>query len=254
MKLKCLVVDDEPLARNLLKGYIEKLYPTLVIEGVCNSAIEAQNFLFKNHVDVLFMDIEMPNLSGMDFLKSLSNPPFTIITSAYSEFAVTSYELDNIVDYLIKPIAFNRFVKATNRVVCLLNKDENVAITKNVESTSHTGVPVLIEKKSDYIFFRQESKIIKVNHNGIRYIQSFGEYAKVYTEEGRIVSRLALSKILDNLPRERFIRIHRSYIVNLQFISHLEGNHVMIGDAAIPVSRGKKEELLSFIKANGYLD
>ena len=131
MKLKCLVVDDEPLACNLLKDYVEKLYPTLVIEGVCSSAIEAQNFLCKNHVDVLFMDIEMPNLSGMDFLKSLSNPPYTIITSAYSEFAVTSYELDNIVDYLIKPIAFNRFVKATNRVLDLLNKKEDAAITKN---------------------------------------------------------------------------------------------------------------------------
>lgn len=254
MELKCLVVDDEYLACDLLKDYIEMLYPTFIVEGVCNSAIEAQQFLSKTSVDVLFMDIEMPNLNGMDFLRSLDNPPPTVITTAYSEFAASSYELNNVVDYLIKPIPFHRFVKAANRLVNSVNKENNTIQENVVIPSARVLLHEENEAKSDCIFLKENGKIIKINHTSIKYIESFGEYAKVYTEEGRVVSRLALSKILDSLPNERFIRIHRSYIINLEFITHLEGNQVIMGDSVIPVSRGKKEELLNFIKTHGYLD
>ncbi|MDY8136133.1 LytTR family DNA-binding domain-containing protein [Aquimarina sp. 2201CG5-10] len=252
MKLKCLVVDDEPLASSLIKDYIKKLHPTLTVAGVCNSAIEAQNYLSKNEIDVLFMDIEMPNINGIDFLRAFNNPPYTVITTAYSEFAATSYELNNVVDYLIKPIAFERFVKTANRLITTINKDNNAS--KGTNSYNNISLPETKEKKNNYIFLKQDGKIIKVDHSNIRYIESFGEYAKFFTEESRVVSRLALSKILATLPSTQFIRIHRSYIINISFVTHLEGNQVVMGDTAIPVSRGKKDELLNFIKTHGYLE
>ncbi len=253
MKLKCLVVDDEPLARELLKDYIEKLHPTLQLTGQCSNALEAQNYISNNTVDILFLDIEMTDLNGIDFLNSLSSPPLTVFTTAYSEYAAKTYELENVVDYLVKPIAFNRFVKTTNRIVDILNKGSKLS---NEENTPIESIEIQKKEEAneDFIFIKNEGKFIKVKHLDIRYIESYGEYAKIYLDNSMIMSRLSLSKIIDNLPSNRFIRIHRSYIINVSFLSHLEGNQVTIKDKKIPVSRGKKEELLNFIKNNSFND
>ncbi len=248
MKLKCLIVDDEPLARNLLKDYIEKLHPTLQLVGECANALEAQNYLSRNTVDILFLDIEMPDLDGIEFLSSLISPPLTVFTTAYSEYAAKTYEFENVVDYLVKPIAFNRFVKTTNRIVDGLNKKNEL-----LENEYKPIEPIEIQnKKENYIFIKINGKFIKIQHSDIRYVESYGEYAKIYTEDNMLMSRLSLSKMVDSLPSDIFIRIHRSYIINVNCILHVDGNQVAIEDKKIPVSRGKKEELLNFIKNNSF--
>ncbi|QTE23261.1 LytR/AlgR family response regulator transcription factor [Polaribacter cellanae] len=254
MKLKCLVVDDEPLARELLKDYIERLNPTLILQDVCDNAIKAQGILSKNEIDILFIDIEMPNINGFDFIKSLNNPPYTVFTTAYSEFAVASYELNNVFDYLIKPIAFSRFIKTVNKFVDIVNNNSYVLNREN-NYFKKISIPIEKEEKSKYLFLKQDGKIIKLDHSEIFFIESFGEYVKVNIKNKRVVSRLSLSKLMDNLPSNQFIRIHRSYIVNVKFITHIEGNQVVVcDDAKIPISRSKKDELLDFIKTHGYLD
>lgn len=239
MKLKCLLVDDEPLAHKIIQNYINRLN-TLEIAGNCYNAIEAINFLYENEVDLMFLDIQMPELNGLEMLKTLPNPPKVILTTAYSEFALESYEF-GIVDYLLKPIAFPRFLKAVNRVI------EETPATK---TSSHAPVqptlasPTKKEAKNqkNFLFLKENQITHKVFLSDILFIQAYGNYLKVFTEEKMIMTADTMKNISTQLPDSQFVRVHKSYIVALAKIDQIEGNQINIASHSLPV--GNKYRLV----------
>tara|TARA_R110002051_G_scaffold257435_5_gene316417 strand:- start:9528 stop:10253 length:726 start_codon:yes stop_codon:yes gene_type:complete len=233
MKLKCLIVDDEHIARKILSDYVSKV-PELELVATCNSALNALNYLKKDSIDVLFLDIQMPNLTGLDFLKILPNKPATILTTAYSEYAVHSYELD-VVDYLLKPIDFERFYKAVTKVISLKNSTINYSL--NTSSS----------QKTDKLFIKADSKIISVWFQDIIVINGQGPYVQIIANQGRkIMSLQSMSKLEELLP-SNFFRIHRSHIVNINHIDSIDGNMVKLKDHAAIISKSKRDEFLKLI-------
>lgn len=222
---KCLIVDDEPLARETLEKYISDI-PSLVLNASCSNAFEAIEVLKKDSIDILFLDINMPKLSGISMLRSLEEKPQVIFTTAYSEYAVEGFELD-AVDYLLKPFSFERFVKAVNKASDRIDKASQIAT--NGES---------------FIAIKADKKIFKVDLDEIQYIQALGDYIKVFTDSQTLVSHQTLKSLEDELPAEGFIRIHKSYIVALKSILFLEGNQVKLGDQMIPIGASFKDDLL----------
>lgn len=238
--LRCLIVDDEKLAQELLSTYVQKM-PNLELVATCSTALQAMQVLQSQTVDLLFLDIQMPDLTGLEFLRSLRHPPATILTTAYSEYAVESYELD-VVDYLLKPIEFERFFQAVNKVN-LTNNHTQTAVNQSITNIQNTT--------KDHFFVKADSKIIKVNIGDILYIEALQKYVRIHTTQQRIVTLLSLSKILEELPAEQFIRIHRSYIIHLQHIENVEGNMVKIGEQKLPISKGQREEFMQRLRNKG---
>ncbi|MCG8319822.1 MAG: LytTR family DNA-binding domain-containing protein [Cytophagales bacterium] len=233
MNMKCLIVDDEHIARKLLSDYVGKV-PELELVAVCSSALQALNHIKKDNIDVLFLDIQMPDLSGLDFLKILPNRPATILTTAYSEYAVQSYELD-VVDYLLKPIDFDRFYKAITKIISL--KDPKVDYFSNSASSQHT----------DKLFIKADNKIIKVAFHEIVIIKGQGPYVQLITVDSRkIMSLQSMSKLEELLPRN-FYRTHRSYIVNIDHIDSIDGNMIRLKDHVAVLSKNKRDEFLELI-------
>lgn len=233
MKLKCLIVDDEHIARKILSDYVRKV-PELELVASCNSALQAINYIKNDTIDVLFLDIQMPDLTGLDFLKILPNRPATILTTAYSEYAVQSYELD-VMDYLVKPIDFNRFYKAIAKVISL--KDPKVDYPTNTSIPQHT----------DKLFIKADSKIISVAFHEIVLINGQGPYVQLITINGRkIMSLQSMSKLEELLP-SNFHRIHRSHIVNIDHIDSIDGNMVILKEHKAIVSKNKRDEFLKLI-------
>lgn len=243
--MRCLIVDDERLACELIAEYISKI-PELELIGVKNNAIAAKSVLEQQPVDILFLDIQMPDLTGLELLRILKKPPAVILTTAYSEYAVESYELD-VVDYLVKPFEFERFFKAVSKAIDKIKKDKPDEDFQKIPMLS-SPVP-----NKEFFFIKADAKIYKVNYEDILYIESLREYVRLHTSNQRIVSRLSLSKLEDMLPSQTFVRIHRTYIINIQHIKNIEGNMVRIGDKSLPVSKGKKEEFLQLIEQQGLL-
>lgn len=229
---KCLIVDDETLAQELLENHITKI-PELTLAGKCHTAIEAMSFLKQEKVDILFLDIEMPDLTGIEFLKSLSNPPLTVFTTAYSEYALEGFELE-AVDYLLKPITFNRFFKTVTRLLKILAKDQ----TATVQFQSSK------KEENRYLFVKADGKAIKINFDDILYIESLQKYVRFFTTKGNIVTLMSLTKLEEILPSENFMRIHKSYIVNLSKITGIEGNRVHIEAHTATISKTIKSELI----------
>lgn len=233
MKMKCLIVDDEHIARKILSDYVNKV-PELELVATCSSALQALNHIKQDSIDVLFLDIQMPDLTGLDFLKVLPNKPATILTTAYSEYAVQSYELD-VVDYLLKPIDFERFYKAITKVISL--KNSRVNYPSNTSSAQHT----------DKLFIKSDSKIISVAFHEIVVINGQGPYVQIVTIHGRkIMSLQSMSKLEELLPTN-FHRIHRSHIVNIDHIDSIDGNMVRLKDHTAIVSKNKRDEFLKLI-------
>lgn len=233
MKMKCLIVDDEHIARKILSDYVGKV-PELELVATCISALEALNHIKNNHIDVLFLDIQMPDLTGLDFLKILPNRPATILTTAYSEYAVQSYELD-VVDYLLKPIDFDRFYKAVTKVISLKNPIGNHL--SNTDSPQH----------ADKLFIKADGKIIKVAFNEIIVINGQGPYVQIITVDDRkIMSLQSMSKLEQLLPTN-FHRIHRSHIVNINQIDSIDGNMIKLKDHTAVLSKNKRDEFLKLI-------
>lgn len=225
-KINCLVVDDEELARKLLENYIARL-PHLHLVQKCANPLEAFSVFQENGVDILFLDIQMPELTGIDFLKSLPQKPKVIFTTAYSEYAIEGYQLD-VIDYLLKPFSFERFVQAVNKAVEQLKTN-----TGNAEK--------------DFLLVRSEHKVHKIKLEDIRYIQSMREYVAYFLPTGKILELNSLKKLEEKLPSDRFIRIHKSYIVPIQKVTALEGNLVHIGNEKLPIGSLYKEEVLKRI-------
>jgi len=224
MPIKCLIVDDEPPAREVLKRYIEEM-PMLELAGECNNAIQANTVLQQQAIDVLFLDIRMPQLNGTDFLKMLKNPPKVIFTTAYSEYALEGFELDAI-DYLMKPIRFDRFLKAVNKAFPANNKrpigDEAVVDEKKSES---------------FVYFRADRKMVKVLLSDILYIESMKDYVKVFANGHTIITKQSISSVETMLPEKKFARVHRSYIVSLDKIKTFTNELIEVGTAEIPIGK-----------------
>jgi len=236
MKIKCLIIDDEPLAQKVIKRYAEKLsFIEIVCE--CNNAIEAIEVLHNQKIDLLFLDIEMPKLTGVEFLKSLKNPPLVIITTAYSDYAVQGFELD-VVDYLMKPFSFDRFLKA-------IQKAEN--LMGNREADRQKYEPEKTEE--DYIFIKSSKKTYKIYRREILYIEALGDYVKIFLQDKMIVSYQSLKNIENLLPHKQFPRIHKSYIISLAKIELIEVNQIKIRDKIIPIGTNFKAEFDGLIKS-----
>jgi DNA-binding LytR/AlgR family response regulator len=240
MIYKCLIVDDEAPARKLLRDYVEKI-PNLECVQTFSNAIETKLFLHETPIDILFLDIQMPDLTGLDLMKILPEPkPAIILTTAYSEYAVESYQF-TVADYLLKPITFERFFKAVNKVT------ENHA--KKTETEEGLFLPKAHDKEArpDYIFVKANQKIVKIDFDQILYLEGLREYVSILTTTGRQIVLQSLSRFLEILPPERFVRVHRSYIVNIERIDAIENNTIRIGSAEIVISKSQKQAFLNFI-------
>ncbi|WP_299160042.1 LytTR family DNA-binding domain-containing protein [uncultured Tenacibaculum sp.] len=231
MKVKCLVVDDEPLAIKLLEKHISKI-DALEIVATCNNAIKAFEILNTQEVDLMFLDIKMPNLTGIDFLKTLKNPPKTIFTTAYRDYAIESYDL-GVIDYLLKPITFERFFKAVERFL----SDQKTAVIEKKE-----------KEVDDFMLVKSGNKHHKVIINDILFIESLKDYIKIHTiNNKRIVSKYRISEIEQELKDASFLRVHRSYIINIDKISAFTVNDIEVNSTEIPIGASYKEKVISFL-------
>jgi two-component system LytT family response regulator len=236
-KIKCLVVDDEPLARAVLKEHISKI-DFLEIVGECRNAIEANSFLLSNKVDLLFLDINMPHLSGLDFLKQLNPAPGVIFTTAYSEYALEGFELD-IIDYLLKPINFQRFIKACNKSLRWLGKAAQI---EENPKTGHENV------KNAFMYLKSQDKMVKVILADIIAIESQGHYVKIYTTEKNLVIHQSITEMEERLPAEFFQRTHRSFIVGLKHIKAFSAAQIETAKITIPIGRNYKQATMEKLK------
>ncbi|NII24732.1 response regulator transcription factor [Pseudoflavitalea sp. X16] len=226
---RCLVVEDEPLAQNVLKKYIGE-HPLLELAAVCSDAVEAQQWLARQQAAIVFLDINLPRLSGISFLKSLSRPPLVIFTTAYPEFAAEGFELDAI-DYLVKPFSFERFLKAVNKALEKLERKESGSA---LAATS--------------IFIKADKKVYKVNLADILYIEALDDYVKVVTTQGHYLVHDTLKSLQEELPAEQFMRVHKSYIIASNKIVFIEGNYVKIGEKDIPIGASYREAVFARLK------
>jgi len=237
MKIKCIAIDDEPLAVKKMAGYIQKI-PFLELVAECRSAFEAMNFLSKGDIQLMFIDINMPDFSGMEFVKSLTNKPYIVFTTAYSEYAVEGFQV-MAVDYLLKPITFSNFLKAANRVKNLIElTDSN---NKEVASTT-----------ADHLFVKSEYKLVRIELSDIKYIESQHEYIKLHLINSKpVMTKLSMKSIEEQLPSDRFMRVHRSYMVNLSKIHVIERNRIIFDRKVyIAVSEQYKEKFQKYIDGN----
>jgi DNA-binding LytR/AlgR family response regulator len=238
MKYQCLVVDDEPIAQQILEKYSKQI-DALHLVGKCSNAIEAMNMLHQEPIDILFLDINMPSLSGLDMLKTLEHPPKIILTTAYSEFGVESYDY-GVTDYLLKPISFDRFLKAVNKILMPNN-------TEYLQSSSK--VKAIVD--STFIFLKSDKKIHKYYYADILFIEGSGNYIKVHSQNEKPLMVLdKLAEIQEKLPQRKFLRVHKSFIVNVSQIQKIEGNRLLIKDNLIPISSTYKHNLVELISEN----
>ena len=221
MKIKCVIIDDEPLAINVLEEHL-KNFDNIDIVETFNNPIKAFSKLELDKVDVIFLDINMPQMTGFTFVENLSYKPLIVFTTAYREYAVRSFELD-VLDYLVKPIPFNRFLKTINKIY------HQIHISSNADDS--------VLQQEPHIFLKVNKKLIKVNLNDILYIESLKDYIKVITKVGDYVVHKSLSSITEELPESNFIRVHRSYSISINNIAAVDGNTIEIGDRKIPIGR-----------------
>ena len=232
--IKCIIVDDEPLAIELLSDYISKV-PFLSLEACCDNASLAMQVLDEMNPELMFLDINMPDISGLQLIKGLQNPPSIIITTAHSKFAVEGFEL-NVNDYLLKPISFDRFLKAVNRV-----KDSLKFLNPPGEKPGALN---------DYLFVKTDYKLVRINIVDIKYFEGLKDYVKIITESKTYITRQSLKLFMEKLPGCNFIRVHRSYIIAVRHITAITKNRIIIGTKYIPVSENYREAFFTLIGGN----
>lgn len=235
--VKCLIVDDEPLARKLIAGHVEKI-PGWTITAQCKNAVESYEILMKEKVDVLFLDINMPLINGLDFYRSLKNPPFLVFTTAYPEYAVEGFELE-ATDYLVKPITFERFLKAAERINEKILTDNKNTLSSNSSEARYTA---------DYIFIKHFSKLVKVRFEDILFLEAQKDFVKFVLKTEELLAGMTMKEAEDLLPGSQFIRIHRSYIVAIHAITAMFGNTIEIGKYQIPIGANYKDEVMEKIR------
>jgi DNA-binding LytR/AlgR family response regulator len=228
MKIHCAIIDDEFLARQLLKEYVGKI-PFLELIGDFNSPLKVLDLLKSNALDLLFLDIHMPDISGLDFLKSLEKQPYVILTTAYKDYALAGYEL-NVADYLLKPFPFERFLKAVNKVAELI--EQKRPASENHEADNQAPAA---QMHDEYLVIRADRKYYKINYDDLIYIEGQKAYVTFHTKQQQITALASLKELEENLPRKRFVRIHKSYIVSIEKIHALEGNSIEIAHEYLPI-------------------
>jgi len=231
--ISCIIVEDEPPAIAVLKKYAEKT-AELDIQGIFQNPLDALQVLRSKQVDLLFLDINLPDLSGIELLKSLSDPPKVIFTTAYSQFALEGFELE-VTDFLLKPFSFDRFVKAINKVV------QQIETEKKLQDWSPA-------RETDTLLIKADRKIFRIPYDNILVFQAFGDYVKIQTIEKQLVPKETLQQLEQQLPGDRFMRIHRSYIIAVDKVDYIEGNHVHIKGKNIPIGKSFREEFLRRIQ------
>lgn len=240
--IQCLIVDDEPLAREVVKAHVSKI-DFLTLAGECSNALEANSFLHEQAVDLLFLDINMPHLSGIDFVKQMHRKPAIIFTTAYSEHALKGYELDAI-DYLMKPITFNRVFKAANKALVWLGRTE--LQSGNPTTKKADKVPL----EPPFLFLKASDRMVKVPLEEIIAVESQGHYVKIYTPTKNYVIHQSISEMEQRLPEHDFFRTHRSFIIGLKHIQAFSANNIETMKAQVPIGRSYKKEVMRRLNLN----
>lgn len=233
--IKCIIVDDEPVAREILENHLEKVQFVQVV-GSCKSALEAFQVINTEKVDLVFLDINMPEISGLSFARSINKNIKVIFTTAYREYAVDGFDLQ-AVDYLMKPISFERLMQAISKY-----RNEN-------EPTSNYEPVEIIPERSDYFFVRADRKMVKIDFSAIRFVESLSDYVKIHLSDKTVVTRETITNIESKLPQKDFIRTHRSFIVSIHNIESFTGEYVEMGKNQIPISRSYKKEVLTKLES-----
>lgn len=231
--VRYLIIDDEHIAHDIIKNYCDML-PNMKLMKHCYDAIEALDYLSTNSIDLIFLDLNMPKLKGFDFLKTLPNKPKVIVTTAYKEHALEGYELE-ITDYLLKPFSFERFLKAVNKAIHI--KENNPVTIQPDENTL-----------SEHIFLSSNKKHFQVKISDILYIEAAGNYSNVILKNDNILVRDKISSLLEKISTEKFIQVHKSFIVAIEHINSLEGNRILVGNNTIPIGKMYKSNIINLIK------
>ena len=237
--IRCLIVDDEPPAREVIRRYVEQL-PMLEMAGECANAIDAIRLLQQNRIDLIFLDIRMPQLNGNDLLKVVKNPPPVIFTTAHAEYALEGYELD-VLDYLLKPIRFDRFIKAVNKIIQL-----------NGHRSIEADLPADEERRDPFAYFRCDRKMVKVMLNDILYIESMKDYVKIFTGSGMLMTKQSITSVEAMLPERDFIRTHRSYIISLDKVKTFTNELIGVGKTEIPIGKLFRNNVVKLLHSRGF--
>lgn len=237
LPIKCLIVDDEPLARKLIAGHVARLSQWSVL-AQCKNAVEAYEIIVKEKVEVLFLDINMPVISGIDFYRSLKNPPYLVFTTAYPEFAVEGFELE-AVDYLVKPVTFERFLKAAERIY------DKIVVRDKSEGSSIKADSFEV---ADHIFIRHFSKLVKIFFEDILYLEAQKDFVKFVLKTEEMLAGMTMKEAEELLPSSKFLRVHRSFIVSVKAITALFGNTIEMGKIQIPIGANYKGVVLERVR------
>ena len=234
--MKCIVIDDEPLAQQLVQQYLEDV-PGVEVAGVFKNGLEAMSFLQEHEIDLMFLDINMPKLSGLDLLRSLRHPPVVVVTTAYRDFAVDAYELD-VVDYLEKPFSFHRFLRAVNKA------QEKIAAVKAIRRPAPVATSA---DEPPFIFVKSNKKSLKVMLDEILFVESLSDYVRLHLTDRKITLHTTLKNVEQWLPTHQFPRIHKSYIVSIAKVEQVEGNQIQIGQQTLPIGTNYRKPFLELI-------
>jgi DNA-binding LytR/AlgR family response regulator len=238
MKIKCIIIDDEPLARKGIKEYVQDV-EELELVGEFENPVKASSLLGQQQVDLIFLDIQMPKVSGIEFLKSLQHAPLVIFTTAYPQYAVEGFDL-NAVDYLLKPFSFNRFLKAVMKV-------------KTIISGNLKPEPVNLATSDDHFFIKTDNRLLKVKFDEILFVEALQNYIAIHTKEKKHITYLTFKSLEESLPSELFLKVHKSYIVSIDKINSISGNEITVAQHHIPVSRGLKDEVMDRLLKGKFL-
>ncbi|PSL07365.1 LytR/AlgR family response regulator transcription factor [Cecembia rubra] len=230
MRIRTVIVEDEPLAREGLKSYIREI-EVLDLLGACENALEANTVIANEKPDLIFLDIQMPKITGIEFLKSLTNPPLVILTTAYPNYALEGYELD-VVDYLVKPYPFDRFLKAVN---------------KAREKLAHKQQILVIKEPRDFIYVKVDNALKRVNLEDILLVEGMENYVKIYTPSEKLISLMTLKSMEESLPNENFLRVHKTYIIAKNKVLGIMGNELDMGIKKVPFSRNRRNEIIRIL-------
>jgi DNA-binding LytR/AlgR family response regulator len=234
--IRCMIVDDEPLALDILENYIQRV-PNLQLVKRCKHALEAYDYLQRDSVDLIFLDIHMPELTGIDFIKSLSNRPLVIFTTAYSNYAMEGFNLD-VLDYLLKPIAFDRFLKAVDKASRLLSSEP--------EGNQ--------ENSEEFLFVKSDGKMVKVRYDDVLFVEGMKDYVQIQMSDQRLIVHQTMKKMERALPPDRFLRIHKSFLVAIEKIESLDGNLLEVGKHQLSVGANYRDDLLAHIQRHNLPD
>lgn len=241
MKIKCLIVDDEPLARSLIRNHVEKL-GNFEVMGECCNAVEAFQSLRSQPADLVFLDIQMPQITGIDFLKTIKHPPKVIITTGYSEYALEGFDLE-VVDFLLKPITFERFLKAVNKFYTEVTDEPFFSQPVTTSAGNEEG----------FIYVKENKKVVKVFLGEILYVEGLSEYVQIFTEKKKIITKASMTHMEEKLPNNHFIRIHKSYIVSVNKIESFTTSNIEVPGKELPIGRSYKSSVLDSLSLKGML-